>query len=184
MSEAGFALFETPVGRCGVVWRGGRLAGVHLPGSGDPSVSLRRRFPGAEEGTPPPALRAAMEAITALLSGEPRDLADVPLDVSAVPEFERRVYDVARAIPPGSVLTYGEVAARMGESGAAQAVGRALGRNPFPIVVPCHRVVAADGKLGGFSAPGGRSTKLKLLAIERARRPSDEPDLFDAAPQR
>ncbi|HEX8570098.1 MAG TPA: methylated-DNA--[protein]-cysteine S-methyltransferase [Caulobacteraceae bacterium] len=180
MSEPGFALFETSVGRCGVVWRGAKLAGVHLPGSGDAPASLRRRFPDAVEAAPPPAVAAAIEAITALLEGEPRGLADLPLDTSAVPDFERRVYEVARTIPPGAVLTYGEVAARMGEPGAAQAVGRALGRNPFPIVVPCHRVVAADGKLGGFSAPGGRSTKLKLLAIERARRRSDEPDLFDA----
>ena len=178
MSGKGFALFETAVGRCGVVWRASRLAGVHLPGSGDAAASLRRRFPDAEEAPPPPSIAGAIEAITALLAGEPRDLAQVPLDVSAVPDFERRVYDAARAIPPGSVLTYGEVAARIGEPGAAQAVGRALGRNPFPVVVPCHRVVAADGKLGGFSAPGGRSTKLKLLAIERARR-SGEPDLFD-----
>ena len=178
MSEPGYALFETSVGRCGVVWRGARVAGVHLPAAGDPAASLRRRFPDAVEGAPPPPVRAAMQAIAALLEGEPRDLAEVVLDVSAVPEFERRVYEVARAIPAGSVLTYGEVAERIGQPGAAQAVGRALGRNPFPIVVPCHRVVAADGKLGGFSAPGGRATKLKLLAIERARR-SSEPDLFE-----
>ena len=178
MSGTGLALFETAVGRCGVVWRAGRLAGVHLPGSGDAAASLRRRFPDAEEAAPPPVVAGAVRAIAALLEGEPRDLSDVPLDVGAIPEFERRVYEAARTIPPGSVLTYGEVAARIGEPGAAQAVGRALGRNPFPIVVPCHRVVAADGKLGGFSAPGGRSTKLRLLAIERARR-SGEPDLFD-----
>jgi methylated-DNA-[protein]-cysteine S-methyltransferase len=92
-----------------------------------------------------------------------------------VPEFHRRVYDVARAIPPGETLSYGEVAARLGEPAAAQAVGRALGRNPFPIVVPCHRVVAANGALHGFSAPGGIETKRRMLAIEGALAPA----LFD-----
>ena len=97
-------------------------------------------------------------AIAALLRGEPVDLSGTVLDESRVPEFHRRVYEIARAIPPGRTLTYGEIAERLGEPGAARAVGQALGENPFPIVVPCHRVLAANGKLGGFSAPGGTAT--------------------------
>ena len=178
MSGTGFTLFETPLGRCGVVWRGAKLAGVHLPGSTDPAASLRRRFPDAEEGAPPPAVAAAVEAIKALLSGEPRSLEEVPLDVSAVPAFERRVYEVARAIPPGSVLTYGEVAVRVGQPGARQAVARAFRAIQLAIMVRCHRTVPADGKPADLSAPGRRSTKLKLLELELPRR-GDEPDLFD-----
>ena len=103
---------------------------------------------------------------------------DVALDLREIPAFHRRVYDIARHIPPGATLSYGEVAQRLGEPGAARAVGQALGRNPFPIVVPCHRVLAAHARSGGFSAPGGVATKLKLLMIERARFGND-PGLFD-----
>ena len=92
--------------------------------------------------------------------------------------FDRRVYEVARTIMPGATLSYGEIAARLGTSALARDVGQALGRNPFPIIVPCHRVLAAGGKVGGFSANGGITTKLRLLTIERART-SDTPTLFD-----
>ena len=95
-----------------------------------------------------------------------------------MPALARRVYEVARTIPPGATLTYGEIAARLELPGAARDVGQALGRNPFPLVVPCHRVVAAGGRLGGFSARGGAATKRRLLAIEGAI----APDLFEIAP--
>ena len=94
-----------------------------------------------------------------------------------MPDFDRRVYEIARGIPPGRVLTYGEIASRLGTDNA-RAIGQALGRNPFAIIVPCHRVVAAGGKLGGFSAHGGATTKRRLLAIEDARR-DESPTLFD-----
>jgi methylated-DNA-[protein]-cysteine S-methyltransferase len=125
-------------------------------------------LPGSRESAPPPDVEQAIERIRALLSGSAVDLASVPLDMSAVNPFERRVYDVARTIPPGQTLTYGQIAARLGDPLLARDVGQALGRNPFPIVVPCHRVLAAGGKLGGFSAPGGVATKQRLLAIEQA----------------
>jgi methylated-DNA-[protein]-cysteine S-methyltransferase len=96
-------------------------------------------------------------------------LSFITLDMEGVPEFHRRVYGVARTIPPGATLSYGEIAARLGDPGSARAVGQALGRNPFVIVVPCHRVLAAGGKTGGFSANGGTATKLTLLAIEGAQ---------------
>jgi methylated-DNA-[protein]-cysteine S-methyltransferase len=181
MTDHGFALFETAVGPCGVAWGPDGILGVQLP-EGDATrtrARLRRRFPQARETEAPEPARSAIGAIQALLSGEPRDLSLVALDWTGVGAFERRVYEVARAIRPGATLTYGEVAARIGETAlAARDVGQALGRNPFPIVVPCHRVVAAGGKSGGFSARGGAATKLKLLRIEGAKA-AGPPTLFD-----
>lgn len=176
----GFALFETAIGRCGIAWGERGLAGVQLPEADEGRTRARmlRRFPGAAEGAPPPAVRSAIEAIGALLRGEPSDLSDVVLDTRGVPPFHRRVYAIARSIAPGETLTYGEIAVRLGEPSAAREVGRALGRNPFPIVVPCHRVLAAGGRTGGFSAPGGVATKRRLLAIEGAR-VLGGPTLFD-----
>jgi methylated-DNA-[protein]-cysteine S-methyltransferase len=112
-----------------------------------------------------------MEGIIALLDGQAHDLSKVVLDLDRVPEFHRRVYQIARAIAPGSTLSYGDIAIRLGNPALARKVGQALGRNPFPIIVPCHRVVAAGGKLGGFSARGGTATKRRLLAIEAAHAP-------------
>jgi methylated-DNA-[protein]-cysteine S-methyltransferase len=120
----------------------------------------------------------AVDGVVELLSGAAVDLSTVALDMKHVPAFDRRVYEVARTIPPGQTLTYGEVAARVGDPGAARDVGQALGRNPLAVIVPCHRVVAAGGRTGGFSATGGVTTKLRLLEIERARLTS-EPTLFD-----
>jgi methylated-DNA-[protein]-cysteine S-methyltransferase len=170
VTAQGFALFDTAIGRCGVAWNQRGVAGVQLPEGSDRETRARvlRRFPGAREEPPPPAVGQALEGIAALLRGEPRDLAEVGLDLEGVPAFHRRVYEVARTIPPGATLSYGDVATRLGEPGAARAVGQALGRNPFPLVVPCHRVLAARGKPGGFSARGGVTTKLRLLALERS----------------
>ena len=171
MTALGFALFHTSIGVCGVAWSGRGIAGVQLPEGGEDATRarMRRRFPGALEASPPPEVRRAIDGVVALLRGEPSALETVPLDMAEVPPFERRVYEVARTIPPGATLSYGEVAARLGTPGAARDVGQALGRNPFAIVVPCHRVMAAGGKLGGFSARGGVSTKRRLLSVERAR---------------
>jgi methylated-DNA-[protein]-cysteine S-methyltransferase len=124
----------------------------------------------------PDVVRVAVAGIVALLGGERRDLAEVGLDFSGVPEFNRRAYEVARVVPPGKTVTYGDIAHRLGMPGSAQAVGQAMGHNPFPIVVPCHRVLAAGGKDGGFSAHGGVQTKRAMLVIEGAI--ADEPTLF------
>jgi len=106
--------------------------------------------------------------MTGLLRGEHRDLTGIRLDAEGMDPFHRRAGEAARAIPPGQTRTYGQLAAQLGEPRLAQAVGQAMGKNPFPIIVPCHRVVAAGGKTGGFSAPGGSKTKLKMLQIEGA----------------
>jgi methylated-DNA-[protein]-cysteine S-methyltransferase len=178
----GYALFETAIGRCGIVWSERGITGVQFPEGSEQATRnrLQRRFPNARETVAPQAVQHTIVEITALLAGERRDLSDAVLDCAAVPDFNRRVYDVARAIPPGSTLSYGEVAERLGDRALAREVAQALGQNPFPIIVPCHRVMAAGGKTGGFSAPGGVRTKLRLLSIERAQ-PSG-PTLFDDLP--
>jgi methylated-DNA-[protein]-cysteine S-methyltransferase len=177
----GFALFETPIGLCGLAWGELGLVGAQLPEAAPGATwdRLRRRHPEAiETSAPPPAIQRAIERITDLLSGGRDDLTDIELDFSRVSAFNRRVYEIARAIPPGQTLTYGQVAKAMDDPHAARAVGKALGENPWPIVVPCHRVLGADGKSGGFSAPGGVETKARMLTIERART-NDVPTLFD-----
>ncbi len=179
-----YILFDTAIGACALIWEGDRIIGAQLP-EHDAETARRRlmkRAPDAgESGAPPVFIQAAMAEIVALLTGEPRDLSHLPIDLSGVPAFNRKVYEVALAIPPGETLTYGEVARRIGDPGAARAVGVALGQNPFAPIVPCHRILAAGGKTGGFSADGGVETKLKMLTIEKART-SAMPGLFDALP--
>jgi methylated-DNA-[protein]-cysteine S-methyltransferase len=177
-----FALFETSIGRCGVVWGRNGLLGLQLPEADDAKTRARvlRRWPAARETAPPAGVQRALDRITALLRGEQSDLSAIPLDMENVPDFNRRVYEVARTVPPGATITYGEIAARLGDPLDARAVGEAMGRNPFAIVVPCHRVVAANGKMGGFSANGGVATKQRMLIIEGALKPP-QPTLFGDA---
>jgi methylated-DNA-[protein]-cysteine S-methyltransferase len=161
--------FETAIGRCGISWTERGVARVRWPGS--------RRAAGS--ATPPADVQDAIEGIQALLRGEAADLTRVPLDLGDLEPFDRRVYGAARSIRPGRIRTYGELAAQVGEPGEARSVGAAMARNPVPLIVPCHRVVAADGRLGGFSAPGGAATKRRLLEIEGAH--SDQPGTLFAA---
>jgi methylated-DNA-[protein]-cysteine S-methyltransferase len=180
MTAQDFALFDTNIGRCGIAWSARGIAGVQLPEASEAKTRARltRRYPHAREAPPPADVCRAIDAITSLLRGEPRDLSAVALDMEGIPEFDRGVYEAARGIVAGATVSYGELAARVGERGLAREVGQALGRNPFPIIVPCHRILATGGKAGGFSANGGVATKLRLLTIERART-SDAPTLFD-----
>ncbi|MFO1394623.1 MAG: methylated-DNA--[protein]-cysteine S-methyltransferase [Steroidobacteraceae bacterium] len=162
-------LFDTALGRCGIAWSERGIAGVQLPeAAGAARGRLLARFPDAVEEAPPPPVQAAIEGIVALLAGGTPDLDAIELDWSSVAPFERAVYEATRRIPRGRTRSYGEIAAGLGDPGAARAVGQALGRNPFPVIVPCHRVLAAGGRPGGFSAPGGVTTKLRMLAIEGA----------------
>lgn len=184
MTTHGFTAFDTAIGACALVWGDGGIVGAFLPERDEAALRARvaRRFPDAAESPPPAEVAEAVAGVVSLLGGEKRDLRDIALDMAAVPPFHRRVYAVARAIPPGETLTYGEIATRMGEPReAARAVGEAMGRNPFPIIMPCHRVLAANGKPGGFSAPGGVETKLKMLQIEGAK-VGETPTLFDELP--
>jgi methylated-DNA-[protein]-cysteine S-methyltransferase len=155
-------LFKTAIGTCGVTWSEAGLTRVLL---------ARTRSPTAEppiDDEVPGAVRDAIGAIVALLEGERPDLRDIVLDERPLDDFRRRVYAATRAVRPGQIATYGEIARAIGAPGAARAVGAALGQNPYPVVVPCHRVLAADGSLHGFSAPGGIRTKRRMLEIEGA----------------
>jgi methylated-DNA-[protein]-cysteine S-methyltransferase len=165
------------------VWRGGLVVGAALPDRSDDNLRrhLSRRFPRAEETEPSGEATAAIRLVVELLGGGKPDLLEIAVDLSQTPPFDRKVYEAARRIPPGEVRSYGDLAAQIGSPGAAQAVGRALGRNPVPIIVPCHRVLAARGGSGGFTAPGGLDTKFRMLEIEGARRSSD-PELFPGLP--
>ena len=183
MSELGFTVFDTAIGACGIVWSARGVVGVQLPERSERATRSRvlRRFPAARETVPPAAMRRAIDDIGALLRGEPSDLGYVALDNEGIPDFDRRVYALARSIRPGTTLSYGEIAERLGDPTLSRDVAQALAHNPFALIVPCHRVLAAGGKMGGFSAPGGVRTKLRLLSIEGARY-GDEPMLFDRLP--
>lgn len=170
MSGTGFALFGTALGPSGIAWGSQGLRATALPG-GEPArlrARLVRRVPGAGEAAMPAWVARVTEGIRALLAGGPADFAGVPLDGTGAGAFEMRVWALTRTIPRGETRTYGALAEALGDAGLARAVGQALGRNPWPLVVPCHRVLAAAGRPGGFSAPGGIATKFRLLEIEGA----------------
>jgi methylated-DNA-[protein]-cysteine S-methyltransferase len=183
MSATGFSLFDTAIGSCGIAWGPRGIVGVLLPERHAAATRgrLQRRYPDVPEAPPPPGVNRAIDAIIALLRGERRELSDVALDMEGIPAFRRRLYAVLRGIPAGSTITYGDLALRIGDGCTARDVGEAMGKNPFPIIVPCHRVVAANGKMGGFSAPGGVATKLRMLNIEQALTGA-APTLFESLP--
>ncbi len=178
-----FALFDTAIGTCAVAWGEAGIVAVALPERDAEATRARlvRRWPGAAEAAPPAEIAAAIARMCSLLNGARDDLADVALDWSRVADFDRPVLEICRAIPPGETLTYGDIARRLGDLSLARGVGQALGRNPFPIIVPCHRVLGSDGKAGGFSGGAGVQTKLAMLNRERART-SAAPTLFDDDP--
>lgn len=170
----GIALFDTKIGKCGIAWTDEGVCGVQLPEQDAAATQARiqRRFPKAAHGETPVDILLTIGRIVALLRGERVDLSSVVLDMRNVTsEFDKRVYIAARSIPAGQTKTYGEIAKLIGEPTAAREVGAALGRNPFALIVPCHRVLAASGKTGGFSAAQGVKTKLELLDIEGANGP-------------
>jgi len=174
-----YAIFDTAIGFAGIAWGDQGLVACHLPEREAETArhGFLRRFPDAVEADVPAELAETVAGIQALMRGEKPDLSAAPLDLSRTPEFHAKVYEIARAIPPGETLTYGEIAVKLGDKLLARDVGQALGKNPWPIVVPCHRVTAAGGKPGGFSARGGVNTKLKLLGIEGAQAAA-QADLF------
>jgi methylated-DNA-[protein]-cysteine S-methyltransferase len=180
MTVQNFAMFDTAIGKCGIAWNARGVVAVQLPMSSEEKTRTRihQRYGDIEEAAPPARVQSAIDGMVELLDGKTVDLSNIVLDLDGVPEFHRGVYDIARTIPPGKTLTYGDIAKRLGGVELSRDVGQALGRNPCPIVVPCHRVLAAGGKPGGFSANGGVTTKLKMLAIEGAV-VNHTPSLFD-----
>jgi methylated-DNA-[protein]-cysteine S-methyltransferase len=163
-----YHLFGTALGAVGVAWSGRGLLRLQLPEAtrGATERRLRGRLVGATAAEPPAPIRRAMAAIERYLGGERVDFAAVELDLAGVSDFHRQIYDAARRISWGETTTYGMLARKTGFPDAARAVGQAMGRNPIPIIIPCHRVLASGGKAGGFSAFGGAETKQRLLALE------------------
>ncbi len=181
MTDSSFSLFETAIGSCGIAWNERGIVLLQLPEKSERLTRGRvlERLPRAEEVAPPREVKRAIAGIAALLDGKGGDLSTLVLDMERVPPFHKRVYELTRTIPPGQTLSYGEIATRLGSPGAARAVGQAMQKNPFAIIVPCHRVLAAGGKLGGFTANGGLLTKKKMLEIEGAA-PVTQPSLFQS----
>jgi methylated-DNA-[protein]-cysteine S-methyltransferase len=182
MSSTGYALFPTAIGLCGLAWSERGLTRVVFPEPTEAATRARLSRGGATaEADPPPPVAKAMAAIVALLESGRADLTAIDLDMAGIAPAEQAMLEAARRVPAGSTLTYGELAASAGQPGAAREAGQAMARNRFPIVVPCHRVLAAGGGFGGFSAPGGVEAKARLLNIERAA-PGGPPSLFDDLP--
>jgi methylated-DNA-[protein]-cysteine S-methyltransferase len=160
-------LIATAFGPVGLAWSADGLVRLQLP---DVDVEATRalllRGIDAIEAHPPDWLAPSVRKLQRYFTGAPTELADTPLDLAAVPAFPRQLYEEMLNLSWGDTLTYGELAARVGATGAAQAVGRAMGQNPVPVIIPCHRVLASGNRMGGFSAPGGARTKLRLLDLE------------------
>ena len=172
----GYAIFTTAIGPCGVAWSQRGLVSIQLPEKTEEATRARlwERITLPDDGgstTPPDAVRAAIERIIAHLTGKDAGLDSIELDLEDVPPFHRKVYEAARRITRGEIRSYGDLAGDAGSPHGARAVGQAMAKNPLPIVVPCHRVIAAGGKPGGFTSPGGLDTKARLLAIEGAKLP-------------
>lgn len=163
-----YALFDTMLGTCGILWNEEGIQRVQLPESSKRETvrKLLGRTPAIGASVPPRRVQTVMQKIAAHLGGKPQNFNRIPLALKHLPSFHQRVLQGARALRTGETVTYGELAKRIGSPKAARAVGQALAGNPFPILVPCHRILAAGAKLGGFSARGGTQTKTKLLAIE------------------
>jgi len=176
-----FSYFDTALGLVGIAYTERAVVAVQLPEASPEQTKRRfaRRLPEATEAdlAKHAVGQDAAMRIQALLAGEAVELDPIPVDVSDSSEFNQQVFAVVRMIGRGETLTYGEVARRVGEPGGAQAVGRAMGANPIPVIIPCHRVVGADGKLVGFSANGGVETKRRMLLAEES--PVVPPTLFD-----
>jgi methylated-DNA-[protein]-cysteine S-methyltransferase len=168
MASVAYCLFDTAIGPCAIAWSDDGVVSSALPEADAVAQRARmsKRYPDAIEGEPPRKIASAIDGIRAMFAGAKCDLSGIDLDMRGVPPFNRRVFEIARAIPHGATLTYGDIALRLGDPSLSRAVGRALGENPFPPIVPCHRIVSADGKMHGFSAAGGVALKLRMLQLE------------------
>jgi methylated-DNA-[protein]-cysteine S-methyltransferase len=164
-----YLFFETALGFCAIAWNGTGVTRFRLPekDAGQAERSLLRHLPDAKPATPPPAIAEAVAAAQRYFAGEKTDFSRVPLDLDGQDEFFRTIYDAARRVRWGETTTYGALAKQFGDDWEiARDVGQAMAKNPVPLIIPCHRVLAAGGKVGGFSAPGGAATKIRMLALE------------------
>ncbi|MGE0701649.1 MAG: methylated-DNA--[protein]-cysteine S-methyltransferase [Hyphomicrobiaceae bacterium] len=164
-----YALIDTQLGTCGIAWSRAGFVRLQLPETTREATELRisaRRVP--ERGPLPRPVEAAVSLLQRYFAAGTVDLGSIAVDLAGVPEFHAAIYAALRRVPCGETITYGELARAVGAPGAARGVGQAMARNPVPVVIPCHRVLAKGERLGGFSAPGGVATKQRLLALERA----------------
>ncbi|MEQ9436903.1 methylated-DNA--[protein]-cysteine S-methyltransferase [Hyphomonas sp.] len=169
-AEARFHLFDTAIGPCGLAWSSAGLVQVQLPEASEAATESRlgRNAAASWSDALPPDISDCEARMRAYFGGVETDFSDITLDLSRANEFTKRVYAELRKVGWGQNTSYGALAKKLGEPGAARAVGAAMGKNPWPLIVPCHRVLAASGKIGGFSAYGGRATKRHMLQLERA----------------
>ena len=171
-------LFDTALGECGVAWNSRGLVGVQLPEKdrGQTELRLAVKCRSTDAADVPPWVQSVISDIQRYLAGQPVDFSAVTVDLGGIDAFRQKLYAALRGIGPGRTVTYGELAKQLGLTGweGARDVGEAMGKNPMPIVIPCHRVLAAAGKPGGFSAYGGTGTKQKLLALEGVSLGKDE----------
>jgi methylated-DNA-[protein]-cysteine S-methyltransferase len=178
MSEQHYRVFETAGGFCAIAWNVTGITRFQLPTSTAAATErhMRRRVPDAEPGTPPPHVEKVIAAAQRYFAGERIDFSDVPLDLDGEDELFRRIYTALRRVGWGQTTTYGTLAKELGAGPqGAQDVGQAMAQNPVPLIIPCHRVLAAGGKVGGFSAPGGSTTKIRMLELEGVRVGPPEP---------
>lgn len=164
-----YAVFETAAGFCAIGWSAAGIARFQLPDRDAASAEryLLRRLPAARRDAPPPAIAAVIAAAQRYFAGETVDFSDVAVDLAGQDDFFRRIYAATRAVGYGKTTTYGSLAKELGAGPeGARDVGQAMAKNPVPLIIPCHRVLAAGGKVGGFSAPGGADSKVKMLALE------------------
>jgi methylated-DNA-[protein]-cysteine S-methyltransferase len=175
--EEHYCLFDTAIGACGVAWSRRGVTRLQLPERSRDATErrLRGRLALATAATPPAPIRAAISLLERYFAGEQVDLSGIAVDLRGVSPFHSKIYAAARGLAWGETATYGELARQVGSRGAARAVGQAMGSNPAPVLIPCHRVLAAGGKIGGFSAHGGTTTKQRLLALEGLRIGHDTP---------
>ena len=179
MTQQYRCVFDSAIGVCGIAWNQRGLTRLQLPEADRQATErrLRARSIGASTAEPPPAIAAVIADLQRYLTGARVDFSAVVVDLLDVDAFRRTVYAAARALGWGETASYGEIARQVGAPSRAQAVGQAMGRNPVPIVIPCHRVVASGRRIGGFSAPGGTFTKERLLWMEGVRIRGDAPRL-------
>jgi methylated-DNA-[protein]-cysteine S-methyltransferase len=169
-----YALVETDIGTFGIAWTDTGLARVALPGRDRVGTELWISRDPAEPGFPDGAVADLPDRIKRYAQGAKEDFSDVPLDLSGIPEFNRQAYAELLKIGYGETTTYGAIARTLGDVAMSRAVGQAMGANPIPLVIPCHRVLGADGKTGGFSSPGGVTAKMRMLALEHAASPTGQ----------
>lgn len=165
-----YHVFETALGFAGIAWSGAGITRFQLPSATADATSrgLLRRTPDAEEAVPPAHIAEAVAAVKRYFAGEKIDFSHLALDLEGQDELFRAIYAAARCVGYGETTTYGGLAKAIGRSDweAARDVGQAMAKNPVALIIPCHRVLAAGGKIGGFSAPGGAGTKAKMLELE------------------